>query len=95
MITIEYEIPSGASQNMMNLAVTLNPDFVGENDSGWVIAGDIIRDYYEWVNDFTATHPDYGKVWGNFEGYVYADSQEAYEHFLEHHRPDVWDYEDI
>ena len=76
-------------------AYTLSPVHLGENESGWVITGDIKEDYYTWVNEFEAVHPIYGKVWGNFEYEVYADSEEGYEHFFQNHTPEEWDYWDI
>lgn len=76
-------------------AHTLSPVDIGENDSGWVISGEIHEDYYQWVNDFEAVHPVYGKVWGNFELEVYADTEEGYNHFIENHPPEEWDYWDI
>ncbi len=76
-------------------AHTLCPSCIGENDSGWIVEGAIHEDYYEWVNDFQARHPEKGLVWGNFEDIVYATSQEAYEHFIENHPPHEWDYYDI
>jgi hypothetical protein len=34
-------------------------------------------------------------VWGNFEDTVFADSEEGYNHFIENHPPESWDYWDI
>lgn len=62
---------------------------------GWHIKGKIIEDYFEWVNDFVAIHPEYGKVHGNFEYKVYADSEEGFKHFMKNHPPEAWDYGDI
>lgn len=62
---------------------------------GWTITGVVVEDYYYWVNDFEATHPIFGKVWGNFEEEVFADSEEGYAHFVEHHGYATWDYYDI
>ena len=76
-------------------ALTLSPDELGVNESGWTIEGAVVEDYYEWVNDFEANHPTFGKVWGNFEGEVHADSEEGFAHFFEHHPPESWDYWDI
>ena len=76
-------------------ALTLSPSDIGRNDSGWTIIGVIHEDYYEWVNDFQATHPKFGKVWGNFEKEVYAESEEGFAHFWENHEPQQWDYQDI
>ena len=76
-------------------ALTLDPSFIGDNDSGWEIKGEIKDDWVEWVNLFVASHPDFGWVWGDFEDKVYADSEEGFAHFYEHHPPDSWDYYDI
>lgn len=62
---------------------------------GWTISGEIHEDYYEWVKDFEATHPLYGRVWGDFEDKVFADSEEGFAHFWHHHQPKAWDYDDI
>ena len=78
-----------------HMAFTLNPSDLGENTSGWTIKGDVHEDYFEWVNEFEAFHPDFGRVWGDFENEVYADSEEAFEHFYENHPPEYWDYWDI
>ena len=63
-----------------------------KNESGWEISGEIQEDFCQWVNDFEATHPTFGKVWGNFEDKVFADSEEGYNHFIENHPPESWDY---
>ena len=76
-------------------ALTVEPGFIGENQSGWTITGEIHEDWYEWVNSFEAKHPEFGRVWGDFESEVYADSEEGYKHFWEHHEPYAWDYWDI
>lgn len=78
-----------------HMALTLNPWEIGEHASGWVISGVIHEDYFEWVNEFEAVHPDFGRVWGDFEEVVYADSEEAFEHFYKNHPPNEWDYWDI
>jgi len=62
---------------------------------GWTILGDIQEDYYKWVNEFNAVHPKFGRVWGNFEDKVYADSEEGFQDFYKNHRPEAWDYGDI
>ena len=76
-------------------ALTLDPGIIGNNASGWTVEGQIHEDWYEWVNEFEATHPDFGRVWGDFENIVYADSEEGFAHFYEHHEPIEWDYWDI
>jgi hypothetical protein len=42
-----------------------------------------------------ATHPVYGKIEGDFEIEVTAESQEALDHFLDNHPFEEWDYWDI
>ena len=76
-------------------ASTLDPSDLGLHDDGWKIEGDVCEDYYEWVNEFSATHPVFGRVWGNFEDKVYADSEVGFNHFYENHPPSDWDYWDI
>lgn len=76
-------------------AHTLEPEYIGNNDSGWIITGQIIEDYYTWVNDFEAFHLEYGFVKGNFEDKVYASSEETLNQFLKDHPFTVWDYQDI
>ena len=91
MIKVDY-----SHREFNTMARTLSPGDLGYNeDSGWTIEGEVVEDYYEWVNEFTATHPVYGKIEGNFEIEVEAESQEALDHFLEYHEPQVWDYWDI
>ncbi len=66
-----------------------------QHADGWLIKGDVCEDYYLWVNKFDAVHEVFGRVWGNFEVCVYADSEEGYQDFLKHHPYHVWDYYDI
>lgn len=65
------------------------------HESGWTISGIIHEDYYEWVNEFEASHPVHGKVWGDFEGTVNADSEDGFSDFWKNHEPEAWDYYDI
>ena len=87
-------------------ALTLDPSQVTDtntesgthtrtHDSGWTITGELHEDYYVWVNDFTATHPELGRVEGDFEDEVKATSEEAFDHFWKHHQPSAWDYQDV
>jgi hypothetical protein len=92
-------------------ALTLDPDCVFEeglgksypvrklssrtHENGWTIKGTIIEDYYYWVNDFEAQHPKFGRVWGDFEDKVFADSEEGFEDFYKNFPPNAWDYADI
>lgn len=65
------------------------------HDDGWTITARVYEDYYYWINDFEAVHPKFGKVWGDFEHEVYADSEEGFKDFYEKHTPEEWDYGDI
>lgn len=87
-------------------ALTLNSSEVSDNgylniiqekthSDGWTIKGKISEDYYYWVNEFEAIHPQFGRVFGNFENEVFADSEEGFNDFYEKHTPEVWDYYDI
>lgn len=76
-------------------ARTVNPSIIGDNPSGWYVEGEVIEDYYEWVNDFRAIHKDYGIVIGNFEKIVCATSKTAFDKFLKDHPYSHWDYYDI
>ena len=90
-ITIDYSDISFKTE-----AKTLSPCDLGYNEkSGWTIEGTITEDWYEWVNDFEATHPVYGKLVGNYEHQIIAESQEAHDHFVANHPMDIWDYWDI
>ncbi len=62
---------------------------------GWVISGAIHEEWYEWVNGFKAIHPVFGRVWGDFERWVYADSKEGLEAFCAAYPYENWDYDDI
>jgi hypothetical protein len=65
------------------------------HNDGWTIKGLIHEDYYYWVNEFEAIHPVFGKVWGDFEHTVFADSEEGFQDFFNKHKPHEWDYQDI
>lgn len=80
--------------NTHGLAQTLEPDAIGTHDSGWVVKGETCCDYFEWVNDFSATN---GRKWvkGNFENKVECSSLKALEEFLSEFEVTEWCYEDI
>ena len=82
--------------NFQSWANTLDPSDLGFHpESGWTIEGEVHEDYFEWVNDFVATHPKYGRIEGNFETEVTARSKRAFDHFYANHPPKEWDYYDI
>lgn len=98
MVTFEFGKDFAQELNtrwIHHLAYTLSPGEIGEHDDGWVITGQVHEDWYEWVNEFEAIHPVFGRVWGDFESVVYADSKDGFDHFFEHHTPQEWDYWDI
>ena len=76
-------------------ALTLRTGDIGQHKDGWLVAGDIHEDYYEWVNEFEALHKKYGRIYGDFESKVYAETITAFEHFIKNHEPEEWDYWDI
>lgn len=68
---------------------------IGDNESGWKVSGEIHHDWYDWLEDFEAEHPKYGRVWGNFRNNVYATSFKAYKKFMKKHPLQQEDYWDI
>ena len=91
MITVDYSTMMFDSQ-----ARTLQPEDLGSHiKSGWTIEGHIWEDWYEWVNEFKATHIIYGTIEGDFEKSVTCENQEALDHFLKYHPFYEWDYYDI
>lgn len=102
MITKKYTIDFNSSGG----ALTLNTEEVKDillwdktymktHKDGWTIIGTVYEDYYEWVNEFVAFHPIFGKVWGDFEDIIFADSNDGFEDFYKRHQPEAWDYGDI
>lgn len=79
----------------LDSACTLQVSDLGTHNSGWTIEGEIVSDYFEWVNQFVATHPVYGRIEGDYEHQIYAPSKPAWEHFHQNHPPFHWDYRDI
>jgi hypothetical protein len=92
----QIKVKCECGEYISNCANTLNPEDIGTHDlpDGWTIKGEIIEDYYEWVNEFTAKKGKW-RVWGNFEEIVYATSKKAYKDFVKYHPPHTWDYDDI
>lgn len=82
-------------QTASDESLVIDPCYIGENDSGWVIEGDICEDWYSWVNSFKARKPGYGWVRGNFDCEVEASSERAYKDFIKYHAPHVFCYGDI
>ena len=78
-----------------SMARTLTPYDLGHQDSGWTIEGIVYEDYFEWVNYFEASHPDFGWVKGDYEIELTGKSKKALEHFMSNHPAYEWDYYDI
>ena len=101
MITKKFGIDFYSSGGALTLSPgdVSNGEGVGEDskthENGWTISGDIYEDYYSWVNKFEAVHPELGRVWGDFEDEVYAESEAGYQDFYENFSPEAWDYQDI
>lgn len=75
--------------------VDRNLTYSRTHSSGWTISGKLRTDWFVWVNEFEATHLQYGRVWGDFEVEVEAESEEGFAHFYKNHPPNAWDYGDI
>lgn len=100
MIVKRFDIPGSMAYTLSAEEVCADHDsqvglHVRMHKDGWIISGAIYEDYFYWVNDFVAFHPTFGRVAGNFEDKVEADSEEAYQDFFEKHTPESWDYHDI
>jgi len=62
---------------------------------GWTITASLNEDWFWFVRHFEARHPKFGCVAGDFEHKVFADSEEAFDHFFVHHGPQEFDCGDI
>ncbi len=93
----EYKVTfSTEDERCTKLARTLYASYLGFHPkTGWWIQGGFIDELFGWVNDFYATHEDFGYVEGNFESEVRATSKKAYEDFIKHYPYLEWDYGDI
>lgn len=83
-----------------SVALTLSPYILDkQNKNDWFFKAKIQEDYYQWINFFEATHPKYGKIFGDFEiGIHYPkENKEALNDFLEKtfQYLNLWDYMDI
>jgi len=101
MITKKYGTDFSSSGGALTLPAFEVGDYsIGVQTShthpdGWTVTATVVEDHYEWINEFSAVHPTLGKVWGDFETEVHADSEEAFEDFYKNHQPEAWDYLDI
>lgn len=63
--------------------------------SGWTIRANVCADHYLWVEQFSASHADYGWVRGDFATAVYASCRASLDHFVFNHPPFAFDSQDI
>lgn len=96
---VDFTSPGGAL-TLRQCEVTEDRDFERgysrrSHSDGWTIGGEVHEEYCVWVNDFVAFHPVHGFLYGDFEHVVYAETEEAFKHFMEHHAPEAWDYLEI
>lgn len=66
-----------------------------QHSSGWTITAELHEDWFVWINEFSATHPVFGIVFGDYESSIEADSEEGFLDFYKNHPPEYWDYWDI
>lgn len=110
MISKFYGIDYATTEEFLgkHMAYTLNAEEVTDvenpvggqlysmtHSDGWTVTAVVHEDYYTWVNEFKSSHPVYGKVWGDFEHFIFADTEEGYNNFIANHPPHLWDYWDI
>jgi hypothetical protein len=68
--------------------------FERTHKDGWTIRGEIHNDWYSWVEDFVATHPENGAI--TREGNeVTAPSKQVWDTFVKRHPLTPFDYGDI
>lgn len=98
-----------ANQSNDSMTFTLNPEEVGwvedkryeslrltkKHKDGWTIHAEVKENYYYYIDEFWAQHKKYGTIKGSFDSIVTAESEEAYQHFIKHHKPRYWNMADI
>lgn len=68
--------------------INMSKIYVKQHDSGWQICGLICKDETaNYIYNWLAVHPKYGRVLGDFDSNVYADTDEGFKHFYKHHPP--------
>lgn len=63
--------------------------------SGWTIGGDVVGDYWAWVEQIKASHPIHGQVEGRPTDGIRATSKEAYDALVKDHPFKLFDLGDI
>lgn len=72
--------------------------YVKTHDNGWTVSAEIQADYYTWISNLTAEHPEYGTVQMNGADQIFtASSMQAYDQFDSAFGKwfQQWDYQDI
>ena len=93
MVTHKYK--KGFIKPNDHCAFVLDEDDLRTHESGWTIEGEVKEDGLLWVEEFTATHSLYGKVWGDYDEKLHADSKVGLKHFIKNHSPTLFDFYDI
>lgn len=75
--------------------INMGEEQTRSHPDGWTITGMVSEGFFCWVNKFSAKHPFYGSVSGDFEEKVVATSEEGFQDFIKNHPPVAWDYENI
>lgn len=61
---------------------------------GWIIEAKRVQsEFYaefSWIEEFKATHPIHGIVFGDYQSKVYASTNKAFEHFHQYYFPNVF-----
>lgn len=55
------------------------------HEDGWTISAKIEHYHYVWIETFKASHPKYGRIYGNLNESIKVQSLKAYEHFIKYH----------
>lgn len=88
-------------KNFSHEAITMRIKDIGLHPvlgGTWEVHGEYCEDYYEWIGNFVAFfHTDDSSEWviGHHEDYVLASSENIYYKFMNHFKPERWDYHDI
>jgi len=85
----------GVTKPNEHCAFVLDKDDLTTHESGWTIEGEVKDDGLLWVEEFTATHSLYGKVWGDYDEKLHADSKIGLKHFIKNHPPKLFDFWEI
>lgn len=90
------ELKSSDIKNLIHFNREINTDniFIKKHKDGWIIVGIMENDWYSWVIDFHAFHPDFGDVW-RVKNHIFADSKLGYENFIKNHPLEIFDLHDI